>query len=63
MERIAGGAFVFFVLIVAADFNATASIAVAFAYLILISSALVVGPAAFANLSSLFGAAPAAKGA
>lgn len=54
MERLAAGAFVFFVLIVAADFSATASLAVAFAYLILISSLLVVGPAAFNHLSTLF---------
>lgn len=53
MERIAGGAFVFFVLIVGADFDTTAPIAVAFAYLILISALLLKGPAAFANLSKI----------
>jgi len=40
-------------LVIASDFDTTAELAVAFAYLILISSLLVVGPAAFANLSKL----------
>lgn len=60
MQRIAGGAFVFFVLITGASFDATAALAVAFAYLILISSALIVGPAAFDNLSRLFAKGSAA---
>jgi hypothetical protein len=57
-QRIAGGIFVGFVLVVASDFTPTAQLAVAFAYLILISSALVVGPAAFDNVSRMVGARP-----
>lgn len=50
MERVAGFAIMGFVLIVASDFPTTAPLAVAFAWLIFLSSALIVGPAAFKNL-------------
>lgn len=54
-QRIAAGIFVGFVLIVAADYNATAPIAVGFAYLILISTLMLVGPAAFENIQRMIG--------
>jgi hypothetical protein len=54
-QRIAGGIVVAMFLVIASDFDATAQLAVAFAYLILISSLLVVGPAAFENLSRMVG--------
>jgi len=56
---------VFFVLIMFADFEPTEDAAVAFAYLILISTALVAGPVAFqriGNLSSSMTLASAAGG-
>lgn len=52
MERVAGFVIMGFVLIVASDFPTTAPMAVAFAWLIFVSSALIVGPAAFANLQT-----------
>ena len=56
MQRIAAFAFVGFVLFVGADIPQTAELAVAFAYLILLSAALTVGPSAFARVSDLFAA-------
>lgn len=52
MQRIAGFVIVTGVLLIAADFDSTAPMAVAFAWLIFLSSALIVGPAAFANLQT-----------
>jgi hypothetical protein len=62
MERYAAGAIVFFSLIVIADIPSLSLIAVAFAYLILLSAAMTVGPVAFGRLSTLVGAAPVAGG-
>lgn len=53
--RIVAGGIVFFTLVLFADIPATSQIAVAFAYLILLSAALTVGPVAFARISSLVG--------
>lgn len=52
-NRVAGAIVVAMFLVIASDFDPTAELAVAFAYLILISSLLVIGPQAFANLSAL----------
>jgi hypothetical protein len=57
--RLLAGGFVAFVLIVAADFDPVAPVAVGFAYLFLLSTLLIVGPAAFANVQRTIGAAPA----
>lgn len=54
VQRLAAFSFVAFVLFVAADIPATSEIAVAFAYLILLSAAMTVGPAAFGRISALF---------
>lgn len=54
MRRVAAFAFVGFVLFVGADIPQTAELAVAFAYLILLSAAMTVGPAAFGRISALF---------
>lgn len=59
MQRIAAGVVVFLSLTILADLPATSELAVAFAYLILLSAALTVGPVAFARVSSLVGGAPA----
>jgi hypothetical protein len=59
MQRVAAFAFVAFVLFTAADIPATSELAVAFAYLILLSAAFAVGPDAFARISSLVGGAAA----
>jgi hypothetical protein len=56
MQRIFAGGIVFLTLIIVADNPSTATIAVAFAYLILLSAAMTVGPVAFARISSLVGA-------
>lgn len=53
-QRLAAWGFVIFTLIVLAEFNATAELSVAFAYLILLSVLLTVGPVAFDNLSKMF---------
>lgn len=58
MKRIAAFAFVSFVLFTAADIPQTSEIAVAFAYLILLSAAMTVGPNALARISA-FVATPA----
>lgn len=52
-QRIAAWGVVVFVLIVFAEFDATAELSVAFAYLILLSVLLTVGPVAFDNLSKM----------
>lgn len=57
-ERIAAWGVVIFALIVLAEFNATAELSVAFAYLILLSVLLTVGPVAFDNISKMFTAQP-----
>jgi hypothetical protein len=61
MQRIFAGGVVFFALVLIADIPQTASIAVAFAYLILLSAALTVGPVAFGRVSALVGGAPASN--
>lgn len=53
MNRVIAGGVVFFTLIVASDIDATSELAVAFAYLILLSAAMTVGPVAFARVSDL----------
>lgn len=58
MERIFAGGVVFFGLVIAADIESISTVAVAFAYLILLSSLMAVGPIAFGRISSLVGAAP-----
>jgi hypothetical protein len=63
MERIIAGGVVFLALIIVADYDATAPIAVAFAYLILLSAAMTVGPVAFGRVSAMVGASPGASGA
>lgn len=55
MQRVIAGGIVFFVLVMLADIPATSEVAVAFAYLILLSAALTVGPVAFGRISSLVG--------
>lgn len=50
MQRVAGFVVVTGVLLVASDFTPTAPLAVAFAWLIFLSSAMIVGPSAFANI-------------
>jgi hypothetical protein len=52
-NRIAGAVIVAMFLIVASDIEPTAELAVAFAYLIFVSSLVIVGPTAFANMSRL----------
>jgi hypothetical protein len=52
-QRIAAWGVVVFTLIVLAEFDVTAELAVAFAYLILLSVLLTVGPVAFDNLSKM----------
>lgn len=54
MKRVAGYAVMAFFLIVASDFATTATIAVAFAWLIFFSVLLVAGPAAFVNLQNVY---------
>lgn len=53
-QRLAAAAFVAFALLVVADNDATAELAVAFAYLILLSAALTTGPTALARLTQLW---------
>jgi hypothetical protein len=53
MQRIVAGGIVFFSLVILSDVPTTSSIAVAFAYLILLSAALTVGPVAFGRVSNL----------
>lgn len=53
MNRIVAFAFVGFVLVTASDFPETASLAVAFAYLILLSALMTVGPVAFGRITDL----------
>ena len=59
MERVAAGIVVFLTLVILADNETTAPIAVSFAYIILLASAMSVGPVAFGRISSLVGAQPA----
>jgi hypothetical protein len=59
MGRIFAGGVVFLALIVVADIPATASIAVAFAYLILFAALMAVGPVAFGRISNIVNGAPA----
>lgn len=53
MTRIIAAGIVFFVLVVASDLDETSELAVAFAYVILLSAALTAGPVAFARISDL----------
>ena len=59
MQRIAAFVFVSFVLFTAADIPQTSELAVAFAYLILLSAAMTVGPSAFARITAFTGATSA----
>ena len=52
-----------FMLVTAADFDATASLAQAFAFLILLATLLSVGPVAFDNIAVLVGASRSATAA
>lgn len=52
--RVAGFLFVALALIIASDYESTAPIAVAFAYLILISALAARGERAFTNIAHLF---------
>lgn len=52
-RQIAAGAFVALVLLTAADFEPTSSIAVAFAYLILLAALMTIGPVAFDRITTL----------
>lgn len=61
MERIAAFVIVGLSLIVLADIDSMSTIAVAFAYLILLSVLMLAGPVAFGRLSALVGA-PGATG-
>lgn len=54
-QRIIAGGIVFFTLVLFADIPATSQLAVAFAYLILLSAALTVGPVAFSRVSNVVG--------
>lgn len=54
-QRVVAGGIVFFSLVTLADIPATSKLAVAFAYLILLSAALTVGPVAFGRVSALVG--------
>lgn len=58
MERIAAGIVVGLMLIIVADIEPLSPIAVAFAYLILLSVLMTAGPTAFKRISSLVGAPP-----
>lgn len=55
MQRGIAFGIVFFSLVMLADIPATSEVAVAFAYLILLATALTVGPVAFGRISSLVG--------
>lgn len=55
IQRFMAWSVVAFSLIVLAEVPSTAQLSVAFAYLILISVLLTVGPAAFANIQAMFG--------
>jgi hypothetical protein len=63
MQRVAGFVVVTGALLVASDFAPTAPLAVAFAWLIFLSSALIVGPAAFANVQASLGVGTPTKAA
>lgn len=56
-QRIFAGAVVFFVLVIAADIEQTSTLAVAFAYVILLSVFWTAGPVAFRRISNAVGAA------
>ena len=53
VQRVVGFAVVALVLFMAADFPTTSELAVAFAYLIMLSALIAAGPAAFGRISSL----------
>jgi len=53
VQRVVGFVIVGFVLVIFADFPQTASIAVAFAYLIMVAALMAAGPSAFARVSAL----------
>lgn len=55
VQQIIGFGIVSFALIVASDFPATGTVAVAFAYLILLGALMSAGPVAFERLSNLVG--------
>lgn len=66
-QRVAAFATVAVMLVILADFDTTASLAVAFAYLFLLSTLILVGPVAFARLQEMIGASsplpsPATRG-
>jgi hypothetical protein len=53
VQRVVGFVIVGFVLVLFADFPQTASVAVAFAYLIMVAALMAAGPSAFARVSAL----------
>jgi hypothetical protein len=55
IQRFMAWGVVAFSLIVLAEVPSTSQLAVAFAYLILVSVLLTVGPSAFANIQAMFG--------
>lgn len=55
-QRLIAGGVVFFSLVLLADIEPLATLAVAFALLILIATAMTVGPVAFGRISELVGA-------
>lgn len=61
MERVIAGGVLFFSLILVADIDPLAEIAVAFAYLILLSATMTVGPVAFARISKMVGGSSSAS--
>lgn len=54
-QRVIAGGIVFFSLVLLADIEPLATLAVAFALLILIATAMTVGPVAFGRVSELVG--------
>lgn len=59
-QRVAAFIIVGMFLVIMADYETTAPIAVGFAYLFLLSSLILVGPVAFGRLQTLIGAKPEA---
>ena len=53
MQRVVAFVFVGFILVTMADFPETAPLAVGFAYLILLSAAMTVGPVALSRINEL----------
>lgn len=62
MQQVVAFGVVAFVLVTASDFDTTAPVAVAFAYVILLTTAIAVGPVAFDRISSIVGGASVGGG-